>query len=135
MHATSATSAPAPLLLVEDDAELRDGLCEVLQLEGYRVEEAEDGAQALARLAQTERVPPAALVLDMMMPGVSGWEVLEAMRERGGAIATLPVIVITAAGHLALDTAPPVQRVLHKPFPIPELLHALRACGVVRSQH
>src|SRR3546814_12947183 len=64
-------------LVVDDDAPIRNLLRTVLELEGWEVLEAEDGDQALA-LAKAER--PHAIVLDVMMPGIDGFDVLAELR-------------------------------------------------------
>ena len=80
------------VLLVDDERNLRGTLARALKLEGYTTVEAEDGEQALQRLADE---PVDAVLLDLQMPGRDGFSVLEALRERGIAA---PVIVLTAHG-------------------------------------
>ncbi len=80
------------VLLVDDERNLRGTLARALKLEGYATVEAEDGEQALQRLAEE---PVDAVLLDLQMPGRDGFSVLEALRERG---ITVPVIVLTAHG-------------------------------------
>jgi DNA-binding response OmpR family regulator len=85
------------VLVVDDDAPIRHLLHAVLELEGWEVLEAEDGEQALA-LAKAER--PHAVVLDVMMPGKDGFEVLADLRatEHGRAMA---IVMLTAKTHQA----------------------------------
>jgi len=80
------------VLIVDDDAALRDVLSSYLSQEGWRVATAEDGEHALALLEQEH---PAAMVLDLMMPRVDGFEVLRAVRAQP-ATRDLPIIVVTA---------------------------------------
>ncbi|HET9299555.1 MAG TPA: sigma-54 dependent transcriptional regulator [Candidatus Polarisedimenticolaceae bacterium] len=80
------------VLLVDDERNLRGTLARALKLEGYATVEAEDGEQALRRLADE---PVDAVLLDLQMPGRDGFSVLEVLRERGIAV---PVIVLTAHG-------------------------------------
>jgi CheY-like chemotaxis protein len=82
----------AEVLVVDDDPVARDVLRRTLAKGGWAVAEAGDGREALAQLA---RAAPAVLLLDLMMPGVDGFEVLEAMRHEE-AWRDIPVIVITA---------------------------------------
>jgi two-component system nitrogen regulation response regulator NtrX len=89
--------AKATVLVVDDEAAIRDSLRMILEYEGYRVEEAPDGPQALARVA--DRLPDA-VVLDVKMPEMDGLAVLEAFRERGY---EMPVLVIS--GHADVATA------------------------------
>ncbi|NEB41800.1 response regulator transcription factor [Streptomyces sp. SID14515] len=83
------------VLLIEDDASVRDGMELVLRRHGYGVETAATGEEALALLAgeRGERVELA--VLDLMLPGMDGFEVCRRIRAR---TATLPVIMLTARG-------------------------------------
>ncbi len=83
------------VLVVDDEATIRDSLRMVFEYEGYRVEEAADGRQALRRAAETEFD---ALLLDIKMPEMDGLAVLRALREQG---LDLPVIVITGHGDVA----------------------------------
>ena len=82
----------APILVVDDDANSRAFLARLLQSEGYAAIEARDGEEALA-LAREWR--PCLILLDLMMPGMDGFEFREAQR-RSPEIANIPVIVISA---------------------------------------
>ncbi len=91
-----APAAAAPggyVLVVEDDAALRDLERRALERAGWRVLTAADGAAALA---QMEREPPRLVVLDLLMPQLDGFAVVEQMRQRP-AWQDIPVIVLTAA--------------------------------------
>ena len=84
--------APAPrILLVDDDIALASMLGEFLQLQGFDISIVHDAESALARL---ERDAPDLLVLDVMLPGISGFEALQRLRQRHD----LPVIMLTARG-------------------------------------
>ncbi len=101
------------LLVVDDDADVRDLLRNELSASGYRVETTSDGAQALAFL-QRER--PAAVVLDLLMPEPDGFEVLYRMRE-DSALRSIPVIVLTGKDLSSEDEkrlAGSAQRILRK---------------------
>jgi two-component system nitrogen regulation response regulator NtrX len=90
--------APDPrVLVVDDEASIRDSLRMILEYEGYEVDEAANGREALARLADRG---PDAVLLDVKMPEMDGLAVLQAMRERGY---EMPVLVIS--GHGDVDTA------------------------------
>ena len=81
-----------PILIVDDERAMREGLRDNLEFEGYAVEEAADGEEALAKvLGGTYRL----VVLDVMMPGVSGLDAIRAIRA-DPALADLPVILLTA---------------------------------------
>ncbi|MCT2541707.1 response regulator transcription factor [Streptomyces sp. NBC_00053] len=83
------------VLLIEDDASVRDGMELVLRRHGYGVETAATGEQALALLAGERGARVELAVLDLMLPGMDGFEVCRRIRARS---ATLPVIMLTARG-------------------------------------
>jgi CheY-like chemotaxis protein len=98
-------TAGAHVLIVEDNPDLREGLGDLLEAEGYAVAGAANGQEALARL-QSEP-PPCLILLDLMMPVMNGWEFRAAQR-RDPALAEIPVVLISAleglerlAGNLA----------------------------------
>ncbi|MFC9243928.1 response regulator [Streptomyces sp. NPDC057136] len=83
------------VLLIEDDASVRDGMELVLRRHGYGVDTAATGEQALALLAGGLGARVELAVLDLMLPGMDGFEVCRRIRARS---ATLPVIMLTARG-------------------------------------
>lgn len=83
------TSSPSRILVADDEADLRELVCRVLAAAGYLVDQAPGGTEALDALARTCYD---LLVLDLMMPEVDGWTVLERLREVPGAP---PVVVLT----------------------------------------
>jgi two-component system nitrogen regulation response regulator NtrX len=88
--------APKPtVLVVDDEAAIRDSLRMILEYEGYRVEEAASGNEGLAKVAA---LAPDALVLDVKMPEMDGLEVLRALSARGY---EMPVLVISGHGDVA----------------------------------
>jgi CheY-like chemotaxis protein len=107
--------------VIEDDEDIRDFVASVLRDAGYSVVSAENGAAALEKV---ERCPPSAILLDMKMPVMDGWEFAQHYRERPAPAA--PIIVMTAA-HDAQLRANQVQAVgvLAKPFDLEDLLAAV----------
>jgi DNA-binding response OmpR family regulator len=99
------------ILLVEDEAELSGFLTEFLTHLGYTVEPAYDGPSALE---QMRRAPPALAVIDLMLPGMGGFELIRTLRA-DPRLAQLPVLVCTARRE-ARFPADTVQAVLYKPF-------------------
>ncbi|MCB1056594.1 MAG: sigma-54-dependent Fis family transcriptional regulator, partial [Acidobacteria bacterium] len=91
------TSYKATVLVVDDEASIRESLRMILEYEGYRVEEASGGSSALARVAAGA---PDAVLLDIKMPEMDGLAALRAFRERGY---DMPVLMIT--GHGDVGTA------------------------------
>jgi two-component system nitrogen regulation response regulator NtrX len=95
--ADPAASYVARVLVVDDEESIRDSLRMILEHDGYEVDEASGGGQALARIAQRE---PDAVLLDIKMPDMDGLTVLRSVREKGY---VTPVIMIT--GHGDVETA------------------------------
>jgi DNA-binding response OmpR family regulator len=85
------TESTTRLLLVDDDIQLSAMLLEYLELQGFHAEAVTDGETALDEIAKSE---PALVILDVMLPGMSGFEVLQKIRETRD----LPVIMLTARG-------------------------------------
>ncbi|MGE5278682.1 MAG: sigma-54-dependent transcriptional regulator [Acidobacteriota bacterium] len=83
------------ILVIDDDAGIRDALRMILEYEGYQVSAAPDGQTGLAEL---EANPPAAVLLDIKMPGIDGLEVLDRIAARDGAP---PVLMISGHGDIA----------------------------------
>lgn len=120
---TSTQVLTAPLiLLVEDDVAIREAVSECLSAEGYRVDAASDGAEALARLADGER--PALLVLDLVMPVMNGAELVARVRAEPR-LADVPVLLMTAAISAPGAELPEVDAKLVKPFDLDDLLSAV----------
>ena len=132
--ASPATALPGPMtdpaapaariLLVEDNEELAAGIRHNLSLEGYRVEWAEDGP---AGLEAARRAPPDLIILDIMLPGMDGFQVLRSLRDLGSDV---PVLILTARGEesdkvrgFRLDA----DQYVTKPFGLLELLERVRA--------
>jgi CheY-like chemotaxis protein len=118
----------ARILIVEDDASVREALAIFLEGEGYAVVEAGDGAEALAHLRTSE--PVALILLDLMMPVMNGWEFRDA-QTRDPRLASIPVVIITADTQAARKaTAVGAAGCLLKPVEFPELLtYVDRFCG------
>jgi len=108
------------VLVVEDDADIRDALRTLLEEVGCEVSTANNGSEALDALHGRER--PQLIVLDLMMPVMDGWTFLERRREDAG-LASIPVVVTTAA-HNA--TAGGVEAVLRKPYDLEDLAALVR---------
>lgn len=86
---------PSPVLIVDDDTDLRRALTELLEEEGYAVVGAADGRDALAKLQAGLR--PALILLDLMMPGMNGWDFRKAQLD-DPELRALSVVVVTASG-------------------------------------
>jgi CheY-like chemotaxis protein len=108
------------VLLVEDDELLRGAMRLVLEWEGYRVDCAGDGRQALDYLRAGER--PALILLDVMLPVLGGWRFRREQRRDPG-LAAIPVVVVSALG---LAACPDADAYVRKPFDPQQLLEAIR---------
>ena len=113
------------ILVVDDERAVRESLRRALELEGYEIELAEDGAGALERLEGEAQ--PDAMVLDVLMPGVDGLEVSRTLRRKGS---KLPILMLTARTQVedrveGLDAG--ADDYLTKPFALEELLARIRA--------
>ena len=109
------------ILVVEDDATIRTAVAEALEDMGYSVETASNGAEALAKVRDDGF---AAIVLDLMMPVMTGWEFLDACGDDLLA-EQVPVAVVSAAyAPGAVASRPAVSAVLSKPFDL-DVLEAI----------
>src|SRR6267142_1426582 len=82
------------ILVVDDDADIRESFCDILTEEGYTVLTAGDGEEALSVLLSTPD-PPGLFVIDVMMPRCNGWEVVEVL-QRSVKLVAVPVVIISA---------------------------------------
>jgi two-component system, OmpR family, response regulator MprA len=115
---------PVRILVVDDDPAVRAAVSTALRIEGYEVEQAADAHQALQLMARTN---PAALVLDVMMPGTDGLGLCRMLRAAGD---RTPILVLTARTQVSdrvtgLDAG--ADDYLSKPFDLDELTARIRA--------
>jgi len=108
---------PATILVVEDDEPIRLALREVLEVEGYEVIVASDGAEALHEIGRTV---PSLIITDLQMPNLDGGQLCERVRAKPGT-AEIPIVVLTAA-HRVDAVAGRVNAIIRKPFDIDVLL-------------
>lgn len=121
-------TAARSILLVDDDADIRESIGEALEEEGYRVVAAENGKHAL-RLLRDDGLRPDLILLDIMMPEMDGWG-FRSEQQKDPALAAIPVIVFTAYG-TARDIARQLDAAgfLKKPLRLGELLAAIERVG------
>jgi DNA-binding response OmpR family regulator len=111
-------------LIVEDDADTREMLEKLLELEGYHVEVATNGRHALERL--NDGLEASVIVLDLMMPVMDGWQ-FRLEQSRDAALAAIPVIVVSASGRERLERID-ANAYMTKPLDLEELLARITAC-------
>jgi CheY-like chemotaxis protein len=108
------------ILVVEDERDLREMMCEALELSGYTVVAAVEGQAALDAITRIEHL--CLVVLDLLMPGMNGWDFFKEMRARPG-FAEVPVVV-----HSSAPASAPlgVTCVVTKPIELTRLLEIVR---------
>ena len=114
----------ARILIVEDELQMREGLKDNLEFEGYEVDLAEDGAQCVTMVEKNDYN---LILLDVMLPKLSGFDVCKQLRERGF---SRPIIMLTAKGEeidkvLGLELG--ADDYITKPFSLRELLARIKA--------
>ncbi len=117
-----ATSAKKPhVLIVDDDPDVLDALCDALKHEGYSVRGARDGIEALESIEERR---PDLVITDLMMPTMTGWELLGALHD-DPELSTIPTLIITAA---RAPVAPKASAgIFNKPLDLDGLLRAINA--------
>ncbi|SRR5579883_2800647 len=129
-----ATLVPTPtpsrsggdyILVVDDMADNLFLLKALLEAEGYRVDVASDGKTALAK---AEAMPPNLLLLDIMMPDMTGYEVTQQLRQNDR-LASVPVVLITAYGEESVSKGQlnGANDFIRKPFDFDELIQRVKA--------
>jgi two-component system, OmpR family, response regulator MprA len=115
------------ILVVDDERAVRDSLRRALELEGYDIELAADGSEALTLLTENGESQPDVVILDVLMPGIDGLEVCRRLRRHGNRV---PVLMLTARDEIenrvgGLDAG--ADDYVTKPFALEELLARVRA--------
>ena len=116
------------ILYIEDERPVIDLVRQTLQVAGFEVIGVTSGEEGLAMMRQRK---PDLLLLDLMMPDVSGWDVYRAMKS-DDRLANIPVIVITSKvpeqGRHIVANLPPVDDYITKPFSIARLIRSVQSC-------
>jgi two-component system, OmpR family, response regulator MprA len=113
------------ILVVDDERAVRDSLRRALELQGYEVDLAADGAEALARLESNGQVD--AVLLDILMPVMDGIEVCRQIRRSGNAVPVLMLTARDAVGDRVEGLDAGADDYVVKPFALEELLARVRA--------
>ena len=112
-----------PVLVVDDDPDIREAMTAILEGEGYTVSEARDGAEALALLRGGNA--PCLILLDLMMPVMDGWS-FRAAQLADPALAEIPVVILSAAADVHRQAeALHVDGFLAKPLNVPKPLDTI----------
>lgn len=106
--------------MVEDDSGIREAVQLVLEDEGFEVVTATNGAEAVVELEHCE---PCVMLLDLAMPVMSGWELLERLGRDGRLPDGIRVIVVSATPR---DVPPGIAAILRKPVRVEELIATIR---------
>jgi DNA-binding response OmpR family regulator len=111
------------VLVIDDDADLRESLALALGAAGHAFSMAKDGLEALAQLRdESKKSPPCVVLLDLMMPNMNGFE-LRSVMKADPALSPIPVVVMTGAGSLATRRAAELDaEILMKPVDLRDLL-------------
>ena len=119
------------VLVADDDHEIRRILVTALSQRGLIVDEAEDGARAIELLQENAY---SVLVLDLLMPGVDGFEVLETLDE--GTTPSPVVLVVSGAERSVIERvgARRIHGVVRKPFDIHDVASVIAACAEIRGK-
>lgn len=119
------------ILVVDDDVDIRDVIAYALTDEGYNIIQAGNGEEALDFLLSEEHktLPIGCIVLDLMMPRMSGEEFIRTIRKNYLSLSKIPIVVITAQGSgIASETLQGTKKI-HKPMELEELFSAVaEAC-------
>jgi CheY-like chemotaxis protein len=132
MTRQKSKAGDGPLLVVDDDVHIREILEAILQSEGYTVEVCCDGDEAIRRVA--EPPTPVLVLLDLGLPGRSGWDVLDHLARAPFGPGQLPVVIVSAAGpeRRAELLRRGASAVLDKPIGLAELLGTIAGVLPVR---
>jgi CheY-like chemotaxis protein len=120
---TATAVAHCPVLIVEDDADLREMMAQLLTLEGFTAATAANGHEALEYL-HAEDHKPDVILLDLMMPVMDGWEFRRKMQADPD-VANVPVIVLSALDQSRASDVP-AEAFLKKPLDFDRLLKLVR---------
>jgi CheY-like chemotaxis protein len=115
--------APCPVLIVEDDEDLREMMAQLLTLEGFQAAAVANGREALDYLHTTDK--PNVILLDLMMPVMDGWE-FRRRQQADPDLAPVPVIVLSALDQ-ARTTTVDAAAFLKKPLDFDRLIQLVRA--------
>jgi len=121
--APAARPPALPVLVVDDNEEIRVGVREVLEDQGFRVVTAANGREALDLMGSQL---PCLILLDLIMPPMDGWQFMSAQRSNG-AFRDIPIVILSALAHKSESRTVGAAAVLGKPIDTKRLLEVVRA--------
>ena len=118
---------PPRVLIADDDRAVRSLLVTVLSRRGYVIDTVQNGAEAIEKIAASEYV---AILLDLMMPVVDGYEVIAYLEQTAPRVLSSRVIVLTAVSNTDLRRldGKSIFRIIRKPFDLTDLASAVAGC-------
>jgi CheY-like chemotaxis protein len=120
------TGTPLQILIIEDNPAIREVLKMGLEMEGCAVSEAEDGRQALEKLYSV--ATPNLILLDLLMPGMNGYEFLEEIKKDVlDPISRIPVVVISAVATIARERLSKAAAIVGKPVDLETLMSTIHS--------
>lgn len=125
---------PITVMVVDDEKDPRESVCEWLAAKGYAVVPARDGADALRQLRESDGHKPDVILLDLMMPVMNGWQ-FRREQQQDPNLSAIPVLVLSAGNHVA-EAAASIGAVgyLRKPVSLDDLFSAVeRVCEGARG--
>jgi CheY-like chemotaxis protein len=116
------------IVIIEDDADIRDTLRAALEYEGFEVWAYSNGREAIDGLSSCKQ--PCLILLDLMMPVMDGWQFLKERKSLGDTIASIPVIIVSAVADRSRVTGQETEGVRHfvrKPVDLDMLFNLVRS--------
>jgi CheY-like chemotaxis protein len=132
----TARSCPGVVMVVEDDVDIRESISEILEDNEYLPIQAGNGREAIIRL-RAQSMKPCAILLDVMMPEMDGWQ-FRAVQREDPELNTIPVVVLTAHTHFEeIELGMQAAACLRKPIQLERLLATIdrlcRGSNVVKA--
>jgi CheY-like chemotaxis protein len=116
-----------PILVVDDDLDIRETLADALETRGFDVIAAANGLEAL-KIIRSMATPPSVILLDLMMPVMDGYAFLEE-RKKDPRLSSIPLAIVTAGHGVDRNRLGNGAPIIPKPFNVPQLLRALDQLG------
>ncbi|GHO85562.1 response regulator [Dictyobacter formicarum] len=128
MHAKDMSNTPTPqkILVVDDEAIIRDMMTDILDMEGYSIEVAHNGREALDILATADAQMSYLIFLDLMMPVLDGYEFSRTLSQNPARRQQHIIVLMSALDQLAKATSLQVNQTMPKPFTVDDIMHIIQ---------